>query len=122
MLGLVILLAFEAAGYAVRLLLHVPLPANVIGLILFTLALQFGLVRLAWVEAAAEFLVKHLMLFFAPVIVGTMAFWPYLKTQLLTAALSLTLSAFVVLLVTGKAMQLIGRRSRGEEREHKHEL
>lgn len=116
MLGLVILFAYEAAGYAVRGLLHVPLPPNVIGLILFALSLHFGFVRLEWVEASAEFLVKHMMLFFVPVIVGTMAFWPYLRTQLLTAALSMTLSALVVLIVTGKAMQLIGRRSGGEER------
>ncbi|MDT2193319.1 CidA/LrgA family protein [Paenibacillus larvae] len=43
-------------------MLHVPLPANVIGLILFTGSLYTGLINLEWVESAAQFLTKHMML------------------------------------------------------------
>lgn len=76
MTGLAILTLFYFfSGIVLRTVLGIPLPANVIGLLLLTLGLFTKTFKLEWVEDAAQFLLKHLMLFFAPFIVGTIVFF-----------------------------------------------
>jgi holin-like protein len=101
MRGLAILLGFHLMGMLLKMWLHVPLPPNVIGLILFTCCLFLGWVRLEWVEDAAQLLLRHMMLFFTPFIVGTIVFWPLIAQHGLSIIVSLALSSFAVLLVTG---------------------
>jgi len=101
MVGFAILLAFHLLGYAVKAAVSIPLPPNVIGLILFTAALFLKIVKLEWVEQSAQFLLRHMMLFFAPLIVGTIAFFPLLGREWLAAVVSLIGGTVVVLLVTG---------------------
>ncbi|RAV12659.1 CidA/LrgA family protein [Paenibacillus contaminans] len=113
MRGIAILLGFHLFGLLLQKGLHIPLPANVLGLILFTAALFLKIVKLEWVEASAQFLLKHMMLFFAPVVVGTMAFMPYIRSSWLAVVLSLVVSAFVGLIVTGGVASLL---QRGERR------
>ncbi|PYI55896.1 CidA/LrgA family protein [Paenibacillus flagellatus] len=114
MRGLAILLSFHFAGLLVRQLLHVPLPANVLGLVLFVASLFAGWVKLEWVEESAQFLLRHMMLFFAPFIVGTIVFFPVIADQAVGIGLSLVLGTLLVLLVTGKVTDLL---SNGKEEE-----
>jgi holin-like protein len=113
MTGISILLGFNLLGLALEKGLHVPIPGNVIGLILFTAALFLRIVKLEWVERSADFLLKHMMLFFAPIIVGTIAFFPLLKQYGLTIVVSLVGSTLIVMLVTGGVVSLIGGRTSG---------
>lgn len=111
MRGLAILLGYHLLGMLLKLWLAIPLPPNVIGLILFTASLFVGLVRLEWVEQSAQFLLKHMMVFFVPYIVGTIAFWPLLKQYGLSIVISLVTSSLLALVVTGWVTQRIeGRR------------
>lgn len=113
MLGIVIFFAFDFIGMLIRYFTHIPVPANVIGLVLFTAALFMRIIRLSWVEASAEFVLKHLMLFFAPVIVGTMVYFHYIGQHWASIAVSLVLSTFVVLTVTGLVMKMLTGEERG---------
>lgn len=110
MLGFAILAGFNLLGMFIHDALHVPLPANVIGFMLFTLALFMKWIKLEWVEQSAQFLLQHLMLFFAPVIIGTMVFFPLIGQYWITIITSIVLSTFVVLLVTGWTVQLLSRK------------
>lgn len=110
MRGLAILLCFHFAGLLARSLLHVPLPANVIGLLLFIAALFAGWVKLEWVEESAQFLLRHMMLFFAPFIVGTIVFFPVIGGNALGIGLSLVVGTLIVLLVTGKVTTALARK------------
>jgi len=85
-------------------LLHrigVPIPAGVLGLLLFYAGLQLRVVRLEWVERAAGFLLRHMVLLFVPLTVGLMDMGGVLSRQLGTICLSLAVSFVAVLLVTG---------------------
>jgi holin-like protein len=100
MIGLSILFAFDLIG----LMLHrlgVPLPANVLGMILFTFTLFLGWVRVEWVEDAAAFLLRHLMLFFVPTIVAVVAMGDLLRTQWLAITAGMLASLFASMLVAG---------------------
>jgi len=111
MIGFGILLSFNLLGLVLEKGLHVPIPGNVLGLILFTAALFLRLIKLEWVERSAEILTKHMMLFFAPFIVGTIAFFPILREYGLTIVVSLVASTFIVMLAAGGVAAWIGRSS-----------
>ncbi|WP_317617263.1 CidA/LrgA family protein [Paenibacillus elgii] len=55
MRGFAILLGFYLLGTILQLGLKLPLPANVIGLILFTASLFLKWVKVEWVEEAGGF-------------------------------------------------------------------
>jgi holin-like protein len=100
MKGLAILLAFNLLGVALHAV-GVPLPGNVLGLILFTLCLFLGVVKLTWVEESAEFLLRHMLLFFAPVIVGVIVYRERIAAEWPAMTAGMVGSLLVVLLVTG---------------------
>ena len=85
--GMALLVGFLAVGEALARVFPFPLPGNVIGLLLLTLGLVSGIVKLAWVEETADFLTKNLAFFFIPAGVGLLAYfdvlgkyWPAILT------------------------------------------
>lgn len=112
MLGFAVLIGFYLLGTVLHSSVHIPLPANVIGLILFTVSLFFKVVKLEWVEEAGEFLIRHMLLFFIPFVVGTMVFFNYIGTHAVMMLASLFGSSVGVLLISGWTVKLI----RGRER------
>jgi holin-like protein len=103
MRGIGIIIGFNFLGLLLHAVFNIPLPANVLGLILLTAALFAKLIKVEWIEESAEFLVRHMMLFFAPVIVSTMTFSAFLGQYWASIFMSLTLSTLVVMGVTGFA-------------------
>lgn len=83
----------------------VPIPGGVLGLLLFYGALLIGLVKLQWVERAAGFLLRHMVLLFVPLTVGLMDMGTLLSRQALAITTSLVVSFLAVLSTTG----LLGR-------------
>src|SRR5271170_4324921 len=116
MRGFAILLLFNLLGAIGHTVAHIPIPGPVLGLILITLCLFLGVVRLEWVEQPASLLLKHMLLFFAPVIVGVIAFFPELREQRLAITVSLVVSTIIVMLVTGWTATLLikGKGGKGQ--------
>ncbi|RKN84134.1 CidA/LrgA family protein [Paenibacillus ginsengarvi] len=110
MRGLAILLSFHFAGLLLRYYAHIPLPAGVIGLVLFVISLFAGWVKLEWVEDSAQFLLKHMMLFFAPFIVGTITFARIIGSNAAGIGLSLIAGTLLVLAVSGKVTAHLSRK------------
>jgi holin-like protein len=87
-----------------------PIPGNVVGvLVLFTL-LALGVVKLAQVELAADFLLKHLVFFFVPIAVGLMEWGEVFYDYGLILAAAILASAVLPLLAVGGLSQLLHRR------------
>lgn len=102
MRGFAVLLSYYFAGVLLHRLAHIPMPAGVIGLILFVVSLFAGWVKLEWVEESAQFMLRHMMLFFAPFIVGTIVFFRIIGSNALGIGLSLVVGTLLVLFVTAK--------------------
>src|SRR5690625_255983 len=50
--------------------LHIPIPGNVLGMIILFISLITGVIKLKWIERAASFLLKHIVFFFITITVG----------------------------------------------------
>lgn len=61
-------------GYFIVNTFHLPIPGNVIGMVLLFVLLITGAVKLSWIEDASSLLIKHLAFFFIPIAVGLMNF------------------------------------------------
>ena len=108
MTGFAILLGFDLLGLLLQSL-GVPLPANVIGLLLFTAAVFLGWVKVEWVEASANFLLRHMLLFFVPAIAAIVTFGPLLKQQWVGMVGGMVIGLLASLLVTGLLCQRLTR-------------
>jgi len=100
MLGLAILLLFNLLGVVLKEYARVPLPSNVIGLLLLLLALHLKVVRLRWIEEAAGFLLRHMMVLFAPFIIGSLAYTGLLAANWLSIAATVLLSTLITIALT----------------------
>ena len=69
-LALIMLITF--IGTEVQKLLHIPLAGSIVGLMLFFLLLQFKIVPVSWINVGADFLLKTMVFFFIPSVVGIM--------------------------------------------------
>jgi holin-like protein len=111
MAGFAILLGFHLLGLLIQKATSLPLPANVIGLILFTACLFLKIVKIEWVEASAQFLLKHMLLFFLPFVVGTMAWFGEIRNSALAIIGGILLSTLLSLAATGWITQWLERRT-----------
>lgn len=69
-LALIMLITF--IGTEVQKLLHIPLAGSIVGLMLFFLLLQFKILPESWINVGADFLLKTMVFFFIPSVVGIM--------------------------------------------------
>jgi holin-like protein len=112
MRGFAILAGFQLAGAGIHAL-GVPMPGAVIGLVLFTASLFLGWVRLEWVEATANFMLKHMLLFFVPMTVLTLRLAPLIRANWAALSVSIVVSTLAVMLTTGLVAEwLLHRKDR----------
>lgn len=81
--------AFCFAGEVCHLVLPLPIPASVYGLMLLLAALRFGVVKLEQVRTAALFLTGIFPLLFVPAAAGVMDLWADLQAMLVPGAAGL---------------------------------
>lgn len=71
-LQLAIIMLITFIGNEVQKLLHIPLAGSIVGLMLFFLLLQFKIIPESWINVGADFLLKTMVFFFIPSVVGIM--------------------------------------------------
>jgi holin-like protein len=108
------LLLISEAGSAFVSALHLPLPGNLVGMLLLFALLTFGMIRLEWVEAGASLLVRHLAIFFIPIAVGLMVFGDLFVRNGVAIVVTLIVSAAIGIWVAGLTSQVLTWRQGGE--------
>ncbi|USG63873.1 CidA/LrgA family protein [Brevibacillus ruminantium] len=112
--GIILLLAFYGIGIAAGKWLHIPLPGNIIGMLLLTLALVTGVVKMNWVDKASQLLIRHMMLFFVPIMIGVSSYLKILGEHPVALILAMVLGPAFVMVVTGRLIQWYLDRRRKE--------
>jgi holin-like protein len=105
-----ILAAMSELGYALAAWGDIPLPGNMLGMVLLFALLASGVVRLQWFEAGSTLLLKHLAFFFVPIAVGLMALGDVLRESGVALLVILLASAAVGIVLAGGATQWLASR------------
>jgi holin-like protein len=105
-----IIFACLALAELIVYLTGIRFPSALIGMLLLTLFLSLGWVKLEWVKGVSDFLLAHLGLFFVPPGVALMLHFDLIAAELLPIVVATLVSTVAVLAVTGWTHQLMRRR------------
>jgi holin-like protein len=97
-------------GELIVSLTGIKLPSSILGMLLLTLFLKLGWVKLKWVKGISDFLVSNLPLFFVPPGVAMMLYFNVIKAEFWPIIVSALVSTVIVLAVTGWVHQIMRNR------------
>ena len=114
-----IILLISAMGEALHVLIPLPVPASVYGLVIMLIALLTHIIKLDQVKEAAEFLIEIMPVMFIPAGVGLLTAWGVLKPVCVPIILIVVpiilitlITTVVVMIVTGRVTQAVIRMDR----------
>ncbi len=101
----IILTIFLLGEIINRTIIHV-IPGSVLGMVLLLTFLQIKILKVEMVDIVGNFLIKNLAFFFIVPGVSLLLLLPLLSQNWWKIALISIISTFIVMLVTGKVLQL----------------
>lgn len=113
LLQITLLLLVNQTAHAVVAALELPVPGNLLGMLILLALLVSGLLPLRYIEAGASLLTRHLAFFFIPITVGLMAFADVFLANGPAILVILVLSAAAGICVAGLSAQRLAARRRG---------
>ena len=102
-----ILFGCLALGELMVYLTGIKLPSSIIGMLLLTLFLKLGWIKLHWVQALSDFLVANLGFFFVQPGVGLMLYFDVIAAEFWPIVTATIVSTALVLVVTGWVHQIV---------------
>lgn len=112
-----LILAISFAGEILHMVLPLPVPASIYGLVLMLLALVTGIVKIEQVKDTAIFLIEIMPVMFIPAGVGLMVSWNVLKPLLIPVVIITFVSFVAVAVATGKMAQWMIKKDEGKDHE-----
>ena len=115
-----IILFISLVGEIIHLLVPLPVPASIYGLLLMLIGLRKKWIPLEAVEEVSIFLIDIMPLMFIPAAVGLLDCWGVLRPILIPFLVITLLSTIIVMVITGKVTQLFiknDRNGKAEENE-----
>ena len=111
-----IILLISFLGEILHMLIPLPVPASVYGLVLMLGALITDILKLGQVRETAAFLIEIMPVMFIPAGVGLMESWSSLQPVWLPVILITIVTTILVMAVTGKVTQAMIRKEKKDER------
>lgn len=102
-----ILFGCLALGELIVYLTGIKLPSSIIGMLLLTLFLKLGWIKLHWVQGLSDFLVANLGFFFVPPGVALMLYFDVIAAEFWPIVTATIVSTTLVLVVTGWVHQIV---------------
>ena len=119
-LQLFLLWAINSLGYFIVDFLHLPIPGNVMGLIILFILLVTNVIPIHWIEQASSLLIKHLAFFFIPIAVGLMALGAVFLNSGISLFISMFISIVLGIFLTGIVSQSVSHKKEGAKNENSH--
>ncbi len=111
--GIILLICFT--GEFLQTSLNLPIPGNIIGMLLLLFLLLTGLVKLPMIEDVSNFMLKHLSFFFIPAAVGLITCFSVLEGKWAVLISISVISTFIIAAVTGITVQMLMKRRQARE-------
>ena len=102
-----ILFGCMALGELIVYLTGIKISSSIIGMLLLTLFLQLGIIKLRWIQDISDFLTSHLGFFFIPPGIATMLYFDLIAAEFWPIITATLVSTILVLVVTGWVHQLM---------------
>lgn len=102
-----IILTFAFIGEVLNVILPLPIPASIYGIVLLFMSLCLKIVPLEAVKDTGKFLVEIMPVMFIPAATGILNSWDIIKPSLTSYAIITLTSTIVVMGVTGRITQAI---------------
>ena len=102
-----ILFGCLALGELIVYLTGIKLPSSIIGMLLLTLFLKLGWIKLHWVQGLYDFLVANLGFFFVQPGVALMLYFDVIAAEFWPIVTATIISTALVLVVTGWVHQIV---------------
>ena len=113
-----IIFAISLAGEILSVLLPLPIPSSIYGIVILFALLQSRVLRVEDIRETSSFLIAFMSMLFIPAGVGLMTSFPLLAENLLAYIVIMVVSTVAVMVVTGRAAQAVIRRERTEGAKH----
>ena len=107
--GLFIILIHLVIGNVISFCTGEFIPGSVLGMIILFLSLMAGIVKEDSVRDVALFLTDNMAIFFIPALIGILEMWGLIKMHFLAWVALLTITALLVMAVSGWTKQLTDR-------------
>ncbi|ARU95439.1 CidA/LrgA family protein [Tatumella citrea] len=89
--------------------LHIPLPANIVGMILMLILIVTKVLPVKWVKAGSNWLLAEMLLFFVPAVVAVINYGTLLREDGVRICLVIAISTVLVLSATSFVVERIYR-------------
>ena len=103
----IIILSIYLIGEIISKALHLPIPGNILGMLILLLLLCTKVIKVDQIESISNFFLDHLAFFFIPAGVGLLTSFNLIKDSLLSILIICVITTAIVLVVTGKVVELI---------------
>lgn len=94
-------------GNQITAISGLPIPGTVFGMVILFLLLLSGVVKLSYIQDAADFLLKHMLFFFIPIAVGLMDWGAVFYEHGIVLAIALLAGAVLPFFIVGIVAQLL---------------
>lgn len=96
---------FLGLGELIVYFIDLPVPGNILGMILIFVALKLKFIKLETVKPASDMLIQYLMLFFVPFGVGLLAYFDFIRVHWIVLTVAAVVSTLITLYVTAIIQQ-----------------
>ena len=105
-----IILFVSLLGELLRMLIPLPIPASVYGLVLMLILLMTGIIKLQQIKEVSAFLIEIMPVMFIPAGVGLLESCPSLRPVWIPVVFISVATTIIVMAVTGRvAQRIIGK-------------
>ncbi|WP_291650368.1 CidA/LrgA family protein [Clostridium sp.] len=103
----IIILGIYLIGELISKVLSLPIPGNILGMIILLALLCSKIVKVEKVETVSNFFLDHLAFFFIPAGVGLITSFDSIKDSLILIILLCIITTSIVIVVTGSVVQFV---------------
>ena len=107
MQSLLIILIINYLGVVLTEIFHLPIPGNVLGMVLLFIILYFKILKFDLIKDSGNFLLTNMVVFFIPSTVGIIKDYHQIQNDIFKILLIIFLSTVITMIVTGRVVQFI---------------